>query len=185
MGWTFTHKEVGTSIKSFFETQMNYSDLNGSGKLLDCKVVNKTAYIAYQRIVEGKTEVFAFIYLLDYQPKQHFNFGYKDMDETMHPYYYDAPKSILDRLTPTDNDNANKWREECLKLIGKKAVTKALKAGDKIKFTNAFRFGRYGMDDTFEVVDLKKGHFNALTLNMFVKLRKSNMTSENNPWSIL
>ena len=39
--------------------------------------------------------------------------GFKDMDETMGPYCYDCPKSILDLLTPTDNETANKWRAEC------------------------------------------------------------------------
>ena len=37
----------------------------------------------------------------------------KDMDESMGPVYYDCPKSILELLTPTDNENANEWRRMC------------------------------------------------------------------------
>jgi len=39
---------------------------------------------------------------------------YKFIDETHIPYYYDCPTKILDLLTPTDNKNANTWREECI-----------------------------------------------------------------------
>lgn len=45
--------------------------------------------------------------------------GYKDMDETMGPYYYDCPVSILNLLSPTDNQTANEWREECRRHAAK------------------------------------------------------------------
>lgn len=41
------------------------------------------------------------------------NFGYKDMDETCNPGYYDCPKGILDLLSPTDNEYALEWRRLC------------------------------------------------------------------------
>ena len=40
-------------------------------------------------------------------------FYYKDMDETMNPYYYDCPASILKLLTPTDSEYALEWRKTC------------------------------------------------------------------------
>ena len=40
-------------------------------------------------------------------------FGYKDMDETMGPGYYDCPAGILDLLTPTKHRAANVWRDLC------------------------------------------------------------------------
>ena len=46
----------------------------------------------------------------------------KDMDETMLPFYYDCPESILKLLTPTDNKNANIWREKCRKRNKDKKV---------------------------------------------------------------
>ena len=51
-------------------------------------------------------------------------FGYKDMDETMHPYYYDCPKAILDLLTPTTNENALKWREMCRQPKQESTITR-------------------------------------------------------------
>ena len=45
-------------------------------------------------------------------------FGYKDMDETMMPYYFDCPKAIIDLLSPTTNELAIKWRQRCLEKAG-------------------------------------------------------------------
>jgi len=46
---------------------------------------------------------------------------YKVMDETMGPYYYDCPLSILDLLTPTQNHDAEKWRNACRERAAQKA----------------------------------------------------------------
>lgn len=43
------------------------------------------------------------------------DFYYKEMDETCGPYDCKCPKSILNLLTPTDNEFANEWRERCRK----------------------------------------------------------------------
>jgi hypothetical protein len=38
--------------------------------------------------------------------------GYKDMDETMHPYYYNCPLSYLDEVTEPLNSRSREWREK-------------------------------------------------------------------------
>lgn len=61
---------------------------------------------------------------------------WKEMHEADHPYYYDCPKSILNLLTPTDNKNANEWREGCIKYQEEKktspAYIKNTEIGDRI-----------------------------------------------------
>ena len=50
------------------------------------------------------------------------NNGYLDikvMDESCLPYYYDAPKRLLKKLTPTDCRRSNEWRETCLSKFKK------------------------------------------------------------------
>lgn len=47
-------------------------------------------------------------------------FYYKDIDEWMGPYHYDCPMSILKLLSPTENENANKWRTACYEKHEKK-----------------------------------------------------------------
>ena len=54
-------------------------------------------------------------------------FGYKDIDETMGPCYYDCPKSILDMLSPTDNEYALEWRKKCRENDGQ-TIAKKLNA---------------------------------------------------------
>ncbi len=171
MGWTFTHKDKFTNVKSFFERQFT------SSQILDCKVKNKVAYIACKR----DEKVFAVVCLLNYRPKDYYNFGYKDMDETMHPYYYDCPTSILDKLTATDNRHSLEWRENCYKNMLKNEETKSLKVGDIIKFDREFSFKKTLKTNLFEVIDVKKGHYYAYKLGFTVKLTKSTMN--NNTWS--
>lgn len=44
---------------------------------------------------------------------QYGNFAYKSFSEYCNPYYYDCPKSILQLLTPTNDEYANAWRKGC------------------------------------------------------------------------
>ena len=53
MGWTFTHKPKDQSIKAFFEKEFN----SGHGKVLDCAVKNRVAYIAFERKTKHKLEI--------------------------------------------------------------------------------------------------------------------------------
>jgi hypothetical protein len=43
------------------------------------------------------------------------DFSYKVMEEGLGPFYYDCPESVLDKLSPTDNERALRWREACRK----------------------------------------------------------------------
>lgn len=133
MGWTFTHRPKGISTKRFFEDSFNYTREDGSyGKILDCKAFLDTVYMAYEiKRKDLPTEVVGVVCLTKYV-KDTYNFGYKDMDETMGPYSYDCPKAILDKLTPTTHEYALKWRENCWKQVTKHEEAKKLKVGDRI-----------------------------------------------------
>lgn len=61
----------------------------------------------------------------DRMNKHSHNFGYKDMDETMGPCYYDCPEYILRLLSPTDNKEALLWRERCHKTNWRKKLLKS------------------------------------------------------------
>jgi hypothetical protein len=47
---------------------------------------------------------------LDLIDKSGDQWGYKDMDESCGPCYYDCPLAFLDEATAPDNDFANDWR---------------------------------------------------------------------------
>jgi hypothetical protein len=43
----------------------------------------------------------------------------KTMDEGCMPFYFDAPKRLLKKLTPTNCERSNRWRNECLSKFKK------------------------------------------------------------------
>ena len=74
--------------------------------------------------------------------------GYKDMDETMGPYYYDCPISYLSMLTEPRNDSARAWREQVKKYNDDKAKAKTLKSLLKegstvVVYGNEYKLTRY------------------------------------------
>lgn len=63
----------------------------------------------------------------------------KLMDETEHPYYYDCPKSILDLLSNTDNEQALEWRAKCRERLDMAKTVKGVKT-DFVYFPNGLDF---------------------------------------------
>lgn len=85
-------------------------------------MVGSVYYAAVKREEPGKEPmVWAAICLTSGRGRDGSVWGFKDMDETMHPFYYGCPAGILALLTPTDNESANQWRESCRKAIARKA----------------------------------------------------------------
>ena len=117
MGWRFgyyTRKELVDHL------------CEGNGvTTLKRRFVGNTLYTvnAYEQ-ANGTVIKYACVYLLKGRSNTRYGWGYKDMDETMHPYYYDFPVSWLDLLSPTDSENARKWREEVRKRAEKLARLK-------------------------------------------------------------
>ena len=142
MGWTFTYKPHGQSVKEFFEQQFNY-DKPGpprSGKIIACHATWTTAYMAYEIKTPDSREVVALVCLLRHCPKSDYNFGYKDMDESMGPCEARCPKTILDLLTPTTIEYALEWRKRCQERIDKRARAPKVHKGDLLKFAQPLTF---------------------------------------------
>lgn len=158
MGWTYTHKPQGQTIRDFLESELWSSD---KFKVLECTVVKmKTAYLAIETTRDNKREVFAAVCLLNYAPKDYHNFGYKDMDESMGPCEAECPEKILNLLTPAESKWAIEWRERCRQNIARaKEVKDRLKPGTVIKFEKPLTFTNGWELDVFTVQDLKKNLF--------------------------
>ena len=125
MGWTsynanyYKNGKVDrvAEIKSHFEQNENYNVLKASS-------VGSTIYLAVERIVNEEKVVFAAVYLTSINMKYYYNFSYKDMYETVGPCQRECPESILKLLTPTDNELANEWRNDCWENVRKKKEKK-------------------------------------------------------------
>ena len=110
MGWTemYRHKPV----KDWFKDEIEGAYIVGEvkHKVLEVKIVHRTQL--YAAIQQKNGSVYAVIGLLKYH-KGFYNFSYRLMSEYEMPYYFKCPKSILDKLTPTTDEYAIQWREEC------------------------------------------------------------------------
>lgn len=106
MGWTYTQAKFWKKGKVDRKAECDSLLTWGEQTVLKSSMVGTTYYAAVKR----GDNVWGAIFLT---ATDGFYFGYKDMDETCMPYYFDCPVSILNLLTPTDNEDANKWRNAC------------------------------------------------------------------------
>lgn len=186
MGWTSYHaneyKHGTIDRKAECDKLYNWEDETHICRVLKSRMIGSTYYAAVERTEKGNgfTSVIAVITLTKVDIKDWFNFSYKCMDETFEPFYYDCPKSIINLLTPTENEHAIKWRKKCrekleeikLKDLPVGTIIKWKVNGEEIIVTkNApnFQFKKcwYGTDygtyvpvtriKTFEVI--KKGEY--------------------------
>jgi hypothetical protein len=121
---------------------------------------DKNGNYIYVDMPEEEQRVFAVVFLTSTDKKDYFNFSYKDMCESMGPYECDCPKSILDLLSPTDNENAKEWRKACYERHANKKKYKTsslsrLPVGSVIRVTMPCRTTLYKDGD---VVTLTKGY---------------------------
>lgn len=145
MGWTFQYRPKGMKDREFFQNLMGtrYDILESGSRLGEF----------YAAVRDNDTgEVSALVSLTRWERGSQFNFGYKDMDETMGPNIDDAPAKVLDLLTPTDNKYANDWRDRARANIERRERAKAVKPGTVITFPEPLNFGRYGQFDRFTFV---------------------------------
>ena len=159
MGWTYTHKHSSLSMKDFFKEEFGFANDRRAVRLLDCAVVNlREAYLAFEALdkATGKREVFAVVCLLHYKPNEYYNIGYKDMEESEGPYYYNCPERILKLLTPTTNEYALRWRQKCWERIERRKSMSRLTQGDVIEFEKPLPFSDGTEQSRLQLVDDSK-----------------------------
>jgi len=100
-------KECESILTSESETGIKWQPLKISAK-------GSTVYAAVKRTEpDGHFNIYAEVILTKVSMKHWDNFCYKEIDETSGPCERNCPVSILKLLTPTDNETANKWRNDC------------------------------------------------------------------------
>lgn len=130
MGWTSTNVQVKykngkpyidrkEECDKLYNQPMVTGESNepiGKYEVLKSSMKSSVYYAAVKKTKFSEPEkatVFAAICMTSVNLKDHFNFSYKDMDETCGPYYYDCPVGILKLLSPTNNEYALNWRKKC------------------------------------------------------------------------
>ena len=142
MGWTFTHKEPTETTLDFFKREFSGTEI------LDCATYGwSEAYLA----CKSRERVFAIVCKLQRKPQEEYNFGYKDINEEMGPYYFNCPERILRLLSPTKNEYAKNWRLKCLERIEKRKAKPKLNDGDIVRFYKPIEFRGGEKRDAFRV----------------------------------
>jgi hypothetical protein len=150
MGWTGVHKPSYLKKKYFLESEL----FGMSGQKHSVLQHSTKGSVHYMAVRNNQTnDVFAMVVLTSENNKEYYNFYYKEMDETCSPCYYDAPASLLGKLTPTESEYATQWRSECWKKINEGKVKKKVKVenGNIIRFSKPIEFTNHEVLDTFTV----------------------------------
>jgi hypothetical protein len=143
MGWSFSHyvnkqELVNEKVRQFKESESNH-------KYIDHALVGNHLWIAVSCERGGKPTNFIVLYLIKNDRKGYYNWGYKDIDESSHPFYYTCPLRLLDKtdaLSPKDSEDSVEWRKRVREYhANKKSVLtiKSFEIGDKVKFNEDFK----------------------------------------------
>lgn len=93
--------------------------------------------------------------------------GYKDMEESMGPYFYDCPLKFLKMVPPPDSKSADGWREKVIAFHAKKKADAARKieAGKTYALVN-----RTIPQVTISSVKPLRGYYNGITYRLTKKI---------------
>ena len=144
MGWDWTkamyfYKNGDVNRKAEVDSYL------GTDRVLKSTMVG-TVYYGACKVNENKV-----VGVVALTKASRWEIGFKLMDESMNPFCYDCPDSILDLLTPTDYEESLKWREECRKR-NKKPKLSQLGVGSVIRFTCPCRTTYYNEGQTVTLV---------------------------------
>jgi len=126
MGWDFTRNASKADIVR--ERTKTWVYDGRKGETLTHKVIGKTLWTVRKvtEIASGKQlSLYIGCDLLDSQ--KGFGWGYKDMGEEMHPYYYDCPLAFLDMVPVA----CQEWRDKVIAWHARNSRT--FNVGDTVK----------------------------------------------------
>jgi hypothetical protein len=123
MGWTFPFNARRSDVIDDLTREQKTANGGVFRTLRKCFRGN-TMYALHESGPEGETRKWIAVYLLQ---RSEGSWGYKDMDESMHPYYYDCPVSYLDEADEPTSDGAREWRAEVRRLAAERASKKPKK----------------------------------------------------------
>lgn len=153
MGWTGMYPPSHRDKKQWLQEQFTSENENFRWGLTDISVRGSVAYAIYHQ-EDKKTGISlheTMVILLSCRKDE---WAYKEMGETVHPYYYDCPKKLLDKIDamyPPFNEQARAWRNKCREQVSKKQTATKLENGTVIKFDTPLNFGWF-TEDVFAVV---------------------------------
>jgi hypothetical protein len=108
MGWTYSPSwPTAEAVRNALHQSLTASGYTVHGDALTPGDGREQHY--YAAISKDGVPRTVFVALIERGDR--YGWGYKDMDESMGPYVYDAPLRLLEDLGPPPNEWAAKWRE--------------------------------------------------------------------------
>jgi hypothetical protein len=158
MGWTFFHKPVGKkavdAIKGEFSAE--------SAKNIVASSATREAVFIVKQFHEPDSKVYVpdadgmirvlLVFAIKSVPKDAYNFGYKDMEESMGPYGCPAPMSIIAQCSELQDPigpqpewssltSARNYRANSAAHAARKALKRKLKPGNKVTLAKPGNWG--------------------------------------------
>ena len=153
VGWTVTHRERGVSHRDWFAREFGVNP----ERFVDIGSVGTTVYAAYRSSLtepeypDGRI-IGLVILTARYPSDPYYNFGYKEMDETMGPAEDRMPERILNKLDdPPDGEYAAQWRERVRAYHAERKARPKTKRGDVLLFESPI-----GGETRFTLVDPRR-----------------------------
>ena len=109
MGWTGIYGQAPFGSKEDKQAFIQAHALGKNLQIIDFSAKGNVCYAAVEH--KESSEVFGMVVLLSYRNNERL---FKEMDESEGPFYYDCPKRIIQKLSPTRHESALKWRATCL-----------------------------------------------------------------------
>ena len=125
MGWTFYNIERDEHGRVPVKKECDRIINAEPSKCVLASSMHGSTYYAAVKDYDSNS-VFGMVILTQKGNDLHGNFGFKAMNETCGPYYYDCSQKILDLLTPTNDLWANEWREGCKERLEQKRKAKEI-----------------------------------------------------------
>ena len=129
MGWTWENANISNQ-KMKDEAVRDMLECSGDGFSYKVIALSRRGSVYYAAVHYKYEErnidrIYAEVVLTQVNSKDYWNFGHKEMSESMGPCYYECPKKILDMLSPANTDTAQEWREQCRKFAEKRKEGRA------------------------------------------------------------
>lgn len=83
----------------------------------------------------------SFILLFLLRKDRGYGWGYKGIDETVGPYYFDCPLGMLDRCTAPYNDTATAWRAKVREAHATRPTRRTWAPGMRVSIPHAPGYG--------------------------------------------
>jgi len=141
MGWTGSNAQ-GLSVKDYIIKELTSETDTHRFLFTDVSMRGNVAYGIY--MTEDKhTGIVVAEAMVVLARKEDGWIYLKEMGESVGPYYYDAPKKLLDKLDalyPTPSKMAIEWRQKCRAKSAAAKKTPKLSYGDVIKLSHPLTF---------------------------------------------